>query len=448
MEYDIIIIGAGPAGYVAALRASQVGMKTALVEKSFLGGMCINWGCIPTKAIMESAKVFAKTKKVSEFGIDGIDPLKLTFNWENVKARSKGITKKMSKGIEGLLAKHGVDILWGEAIINDDKSVTVDNKIFTAKDIVIATGSYPAEIDNKTGKDVVINIDKLFELNEIPENIVVYGKGGIAVEMAQFFNLVGKTVTLITPDAKILPAFDEVLQSYIIQKLKDDGIEFIFGGTIDNCKDGVLNTNGKDIKCDRIINCSFRKAIMPVSALNIDTNEWGFIKVDANFETNQPGIFAIGDVNGKSYLSYIASAQGNVVVNKIKGIQSDFSIHNYPLNVYTIPEISQIGVTEQTLMDEAIPYKVTQLPLSSNGKALIEGNTEGFVRILSDRKFGQVLGAQIIAANASDMMAEASAIIQNKGSIYDITQIIHAHPTISEIFTEAGFETMNKAMQE
>jgi dihydrolipoamide dehydrogenase len=448
MEYDVIIIGAGPAGYVAALRASQVGMRTALIEKSYIGGMCINWGCIPTKAIMESAKVFSKTKKVSEFGIDGVNPENLVFNWENVKARSIEITRKMSVGIESLLKKHGVDIIWGEAIINNDKSVNVKGENYIATNLIIATGSHPAEMDNKHKKEIVINIDKLFDLNEIPESVVVFGKGGSAVELAQFFYLVGKKVALITDDKKILPGFDEYLQTYIIQKLRNDGVEFITSGNIENYKDGILKVNGKQIKCDKIINCSFRKAILPESRLNIDTDDRGYIKVDKNFETNQPGVYAIGDVTGKSYLSYIASAQGNIVINKIKGIQSEFSPHNYPLNVYSLPEISQIGSTEQTLITEGIEYKITQRHLSFNGKALIEGNTEGFVRFLSDKKYGQVLGVQIIAATATDMIAEASVIMQNEGSIYDVTQIIHAHPTISEIYTETGFEAMYQAMQE
>jgi len=447
MEYDIIIIGAGPAGYAAALRASQLGMKTALIEKSHIGGMCINWGCIPTKAIIESARIFSKTKKVDEFGIDGVDPLKIVFNWEKVKERSIGITHKLSKGIEGMLKKHGVDIMQGEAIINADKSVSVGDKSFTATDVVIATGSRPAENNNQKFKDIIINIDKLFELKEIPENIVVIGKGGVAVEMAQFFNLIGKSVTLLSNDEKILPGFDEYLQSWMIDKFKKNGIQFI-AGTSENYADGKLLVNGKKIKCDKIINCSLRKAILPECRLNIDLDEKGYIKVDKNLETNQPNIFAIGDVNGKSYFSYIASAQGILVINKIKGIQSDFSVNNYPLNLYSMPEISQIGMTEQKLISEGIEYKITQLPLSSNGKALIEGNTEGFVRFLSDKKYGQVLGAQIIAANASDMISEASAIMQNEGSIFDITQIIHAHPTISEIFTEAGFEAMYRLFSE
>jgi dihydrolipoamide dehydrogenase len=446
MDYDIIIIGAGPAGYAAAIRASQLGMKTALVEKERIGGMCINWGCIPTKAIIESAKNFDKAKRLKDFGIDGINVSKLTFNWKKVKERSKEISSKMSAGVFNILKKNGVEIITGNAVIASDKSVIIDNRNLTAKHIVIATGSSPVEITEKFDESYIINMNRLFELEEIPKNIVVYGKGGIAVEMAQFFNLIGKSVTLITDGEKMLPSFDARLQSYIMKKLADDGVNVITSGMIEKTEGNKIYINGKTILCDKIINCSFRYAILPDNDLNLDLNNWGFIKVKDNFETSVENVFAIGDVNGISYLAHLASAQGLWVVNKIKGIKADFKTSNYPLDLYTVPEIAQIGMTEQQIAEEGIEYKISELPLSANGKALIEGNAEGFMRLISDKKFGQVLGVQIVAAYATDMIAEASAFMQVEGTIYDVAQAIHAHPTISEIFTEASFDAMNKAM--
>jgi dihydrolipoamide dehydrogenase len=448
MDFDIIIIGAGPAGYAAAIRASQLGMKTALVEKDRIGGMCINWGCIPTKSIIESARNFSKAGKISEFGVDGIDISKLTFNWKKVKARARDISSKMSTGILNILKKNGVELITGDAFIASDKSVIIDNRNLTAKNIIIATGSSPAEITEKFDEGYVVNMNRLFELEELPEHIVVYGKGGIAVEMAQFFNLIGKSVTLITDGQKMLPAFDERLQSYIMKKLIDDGVNVITSGKIERTEGNKIFVNDKTITCDRIINCSFRNAVLPITDLNLELNDWGFIKVNDNFETSEENIFAIGDVNGKSYLAHIASAQGLWVINKIKGIQSDFNILHFPLNLYTVPEMAQIGMTEKQLDDEGIEYKISELSFSANGKALIEGSSEGFMRLLSDKKYGQVLGVQIVAANATDMIAEASAFMQVEGTIYDVAQTIHAHPTISEIFTETGFDAMNKAITE
>ncbi len=448
MEYDIIIIGAGPAGYAAAIRASQLGMKTALIEKERIGGMCINWGCIPTKAIIESAKNFNKAKRLKEFGIDGINVSKLTFNWGKVKERAKEISSKMSAGVLNVLKKNGVEIIRGNAVIAADKSVVIENRNLKAKYIVIATGSSPVGITEKFDESNIVNMNRLFDLEEIPENIVVYGKGGIAVEMAQFFNLIGKSVTLITDGEKMLPSFDARLQSYIMKKLADDGVNVITSGMIEKTEGNKIYVNGKTILCDKVINCSFRYAILPDTDLNLDLNNLGFIKVKDNFETSVENIFAIGDVNGISYLAHLASAQGLWVVNKIKGIKADFKTSKYPLDLYTVPEIAQIGMTEQQIAEEGIEYKISELSLSANGKALIEGNAEGFMRLISDKKFGQVLGVQIVAANATDMIAEASAFMQVEGTIYDVAQAIHAHPTISEIFTEAGFEAMNKAITE
>jgi dihydrolipoamide dehydrogenase len=448
MDFDIIIIGAGPAGYAAAIRASQLGMKTALIEKDRIGGMCINWGCIPTKSIIESARNFSKAGRISEFGIDGIDISKLTFNWQKVKVRARDISSKMSTGILNILKKNGVELITGDAFIASDKSVIIDNRNLKAKNIIIATGSSPAEITETFDEGYVVNMNRLFELEDLPEHVVIYGKGGIAVEMAQFFNLIGKSVSLITDGQKMLPAFDERLQSYIMKKLIDDGVNVITSGKIERTEENKIYVSDKSITCDRIINCSFRNAVLPNTALNLELNDWGFIKTNDNFETSEENIFAIGDVNGKSYLAHIASAQGLWVINKIKGIQFDFNVLNFPLNLYTVPEMAQIGMTEKQLEEEGIEYKISELPFSANGKALIEGSAEGFMRLLSDKKYGQVLGVQIVAVNATDMIAEASAFMQVEGTIYDVAQTIHAHPTISEIFTETGFDAMNKAITE
>jgi len=446
MEYDIIIIGAGPAGYVAAIRAGQIGLRTAIIEKENVGGMCLNWGCIPTKSIIESAKVFDKIKNSAEFGIDGIDVSKLSFNWEKTKKRSFGITKKLTAGVKYLLKKNGVEVITGVAKIKSESSILIDNKEYLAKNIIIATGSYPAPVSEKLKDAPVQNLDKLFEIDLIPENIVIYGKGIHAVELSQFFKLIGKSVTIISEEKDFLPKIDEHLITFILKKLKDDGIKLIIGKQIDSYKAGIISVGDEKIKCDKIINCSFRNAIIPESDKTIELTKRGFIKVSNDFETSLKGIYAIGDVTGKSFLAHIASAQGIFVINKIKGIKKGFNQVNYPFNFYTVPEISQIGLTEQDLIAEKVDYKISEFPLSANGKALIEGNTEGSLRILSEKVYGQVLGVQIIAAHATDMISEAAAYMQIEGTVYDVANTIHAHPTVSEIFMEAGFEAVDKAI--
>jgi dihydrolipoamide dehydrogenase len=446
MKYDIVIIGAGPAGYVAAIRAGQVGLKTALVEKKYIGGMCLNWGCIPTKAMIESGKMFARVIGASEFGVDGIDKNQLKFNWEKAKKRSTGIVKKLTGGVEYLLKKNGVDLIMGEAVIHDGKTITVDKRNIECENIIIATGSYPAPLNSDMDPKLVIHLERMFDLPDLPRNIVVFGKGAVAVEMVQFLHMIEKNVSLITPDENIIPGADKYLSDYVLKKFKALSIPVVYADAIGKLDDGLMHVGDTILQCDKVLNCSFRKAIVPKSDVKIVLDENGYIQTGDNMETSVPGIYAIGDVNGRSYLAHVASAQGIWLINKIKGIKSDFDIKNYPLNIYTYPEMAQIGQTEQDLQAEGVDYKLSEFPLSVNAKAMTEGHTEGLIRMFSEKKFGQVLGVQIIADHATDMIAEAAAYMQIEGTIFDISQTIHAHPTVSEIFMEAGFEAVDKAI--
>lgn len=446
MEYDIIIIGAGPAGYVAAIRAGQVGLKTAIVEKIHIGGMCLNWGCIPTKAILESARTFDKIKNASEFGIDGIDLQKLAFNWEKAKNRSKSITKKLTAGISYLLKKNGVELITGTASIVSGNSVMVDDKTITAKNIIIATGSKPVAMDKLFANAPIVEIEKLFTIETIPDNIVVTGNHVSAVEMAQFFKLIGKKTTLVANSPRFMDEMDEYLISYISKKLKSQNIDLFINALPEKFENGDLIIEGKKVKCDLLVNCNSRKAIIPEAEVPLELTERGFIQTNDNFETSIKGVYAIGDVSGKSFVAHVASAQGIYVINTIKGIKAGFNNRAYPINMYTVPEVAQIGLTEKQIKEEGIELKISEFPLSANGKAMIEGNTDGFIRMLSDKKYGQVLGVQIVAPNATDMISEAGAFIELEGTVYDVANIIHAHPTISEIYMEAGFDAFDKAI--
>ena len=446
MDYDLIIIGAGPAGYVAAIRAGQLGLKTAIVEKQYIGGMCLNWGCIPSKAILESAKVFEKTKTLSEFGIDGIDLENLSFNWDTVKKRSKKITKKLTAGINFLLKKNGVEVINGTAKIGADKSVYVDGKKITAENIIVATGSKPKKLDNKLEDAPTVEMEKLFDLKEIPENVVVTGNHVSAVEMAQFFKMIGKKVTLVANSNYFLHGIDQFLIDYITKNIASNGIDLITDSFPSKYSEGKVTVGDKKIKCDLLLNCNSRKAVIPESETPLELTDRGFIKTDKDFKTNISGVYVIGDASGKSFVAHMASAQGIHIVNKIKGVKSNFDYSSYPINMYTSPEVSQIGLTEQMIKEEGYEYKINEFPLSANAKALIEGSSEGFIRMLSDKKYGQVLGVQIVAKHATDMIAEAGAYLRMEGSIYDVANTIHAHPTVSEIYFEVGFDAFDKAI--
>jgi len=445
MEYDVIIIGSGPAGYVAAIRAGQVGLKTAIIEKQDIGGMCLNWGCIPSKAIIESAKYYDRLREADDFGIDGIEMKKISFNWQNAKKRAMRIAKKLTGGVEYLLKKNGVEVIKGEARITGPNSVTVENRSIDATHIIIATGSYPNPLEFDIPEDRLMELEHMYNEKDLPDSVAVVGQGPVAVEMAQFFQMIDKKVTLVTPSKTLIPFADQFLNDYIYNRLKKDKVKMFFGDDIQGYENGKLKVQGKEIEAEKVLNASMRGAVLPPVDIDLQL-EANFIQTDEYLKTNHDSIYAVGDVNGKSYLAHAGSAQGLFVINNIKGIKGEMNLHNYPLNIYTNPEMAQIGLTEEELQSENIQYKVSEFPLSANGKALIEGYKDGSIRMLSERKYGEVLGVQIIAPHATDMIAEASAFMQIESTIYDVARSIHAHPTISEIFMEAGFDAVDKAI--
>ena len=447
--YDLIIIGSGPAGYVAAIRAGQTGLKTAIIEKNQIGGMCLNWGCIPSKSLMESVKLYQRiTKDASRFGIDGIEKGSVSFNWNKAVKRSDGIVKKLTGGVEFLLKKNAVEIIKGEAKIVSANSVLADNRLIEAKNIIIATGSSSPKI-NSSVEGLVIEPEMLFKEREVPQNIVVIGKSPVAVELAQLFGMTGRTVTLVSDTDKIMPKADTYVSDFIINKLKKEKIKILFNVKIDSTdgiyKGGVLNLNGEEIPCDMIINASDRKANMIDSDIAIDVAD-GYISVDEHFETSVKGIYAVGDVNGTSMFAHVGSAQGLNVVNRLGGIEEKLDMQKIPMNMYTVPEAAQIGMTESQVKDLGVEFKISEFSLAANGKAQTEGSAEGFVRILSDIKYGEVLGVQIVAPNATDLINEASAYMQLESTVYDIARTVHTHPTVSEVFMEAGFDAIDKAI--
>ena len=446
MEYDIAIIGAGPAGYVAAIRAGQLGMKTALIEKNDVGGMCLNWGCIPTKALIESAKLLERIKSSDKMGIDGVDPAKLSFNWPKAKKRAGSIVKKLTGGVGFLLKKNGVEVIQGEAVINSPNSISVNNRAIEAKNIIIATGSYPESLNINIPEENFIEIDQLLFLESLPQKILLLGHGPVSLELAQFFRMAGREVALVSKTDDLLPGVDHYLSEFLIKKVKSLGVNIVVSDDL-SLKEGTkIVASGETIDFDLAINCSWRHGIVPDNKVNIELTGDNFIKVNDNLLTSVDGIYAAGDVNGLSYLAHVASAQGIFAVNHIKGVKSGLDIKNYPLNIYTVPEVSQIGMTEQEIKDEGLELKIGEFPLSANGKALTEDASEGFIRILSEKKFGEVLGVQIIAANATDLIAEAAAYISVEATVYDVARTVHAHPTISEVFMEAGMDAVDGAI--
>lgn len=446
MDYDLTIIGGGPAGYVAAIRAGQTGLKTAVVEKKHVGGMCLNWGCIPTKSLLESAKFYQKIKtSASKFGIEGIDKKAISFDWKKAVKRAKGNVRTLTNGVGFLLKKNGVEVIEGEAEILSETEISAANRTIQTKNMIIATGSYPESLPEEYPKDKIIEIEKLMEVESIPENIVITGNGPVAVEMAQFFAMIDKKVTWITFGDELIPHADKYIVDFIKKKFKREKIEIISDAVTGYEGDELVAGDNK-IKVDMIINCRIRKAVLPSSKIDIKLDN-GFIETKPTLQlADYNNIFAVGDVNGRAYLAHTASAQGIHAVNYINGVKKDMDISVNPFNMYSYPEVAQVGLTEEQVKEQDYDYKISEFPMSANGKALTEGETEGVVRLISENNYGEVLGVQIIAPHATDMIAEAATLMEIEGTIYDVAKTIHAHPTVSEIFMEAGFEAVDKAI--
>lgn len=442
MDYDLVIIGAGPAGYVAAIRAGQTGLKTALIEKEHLGGMCLNWGCIPTKAMLESAKLMQRVKAADQFGVEGVDAGAVRLNWRLARDRAIRLVRRMTTSVETLLRKNDVAILAGEAILASPTSVRLEGRLITAKNIFIATGSVPEKKEFPVPAGMVLEIRELMALGTLPGRITIAGAGPNALELAQLLRLAEVEVTLVVPGDKILPNCDPYLSQYALSRLRKDRIRVLLETEVTGATAGGILAGAEEIPCDRLLNCSRRRAVLPGSEIELEQRH-GFLLTDDSLRTNYPTVFAIGDVNGRSLMAHAASAQGLNAVNTVQGLKWQMDLSRFPINIYSFPEIAQAGLTEPEIMSRGIDCKISEYPLSANGKALMEGYFEGFVRLLSEAKYGQVLGVQIVAPHATDMISEAMTLMQMEGTVFDLARIVHAHPTVSEIFLEAGFAAVD-----
>lgn len=444
-NFDLIIIGAGPAGYVAAIRAGQLGLNTAIIEKQNIGGMCLNWGCIPSKALIESVKLFAKIGSAKQFGIEGINTKDLSFNWQKAVGRKDRLVGRLVKGVEFLLKKNNVEIITGEAKITGPKEVMIDSATYSAGKIIIATGSRPnRDAIRNVDMDTVVEVDEFYQRDDLPEAVLVFGGNPAAMETAFILRTIGKKVSLVTPDDSPVPFLDETLTKYLTDKLKKLGVKTYYGAELTKQGEGGVYAGDDFIECEMIINCADRKPIIPeTSGVDIKLDPAGIVEVDGNLKTSIDSIYAVGDVTGQIF-AHIGSAQGIAAVNHIADIKQEIDYKKLPTNIYLDPEISSVGYTEAELKDKGIDYKVGEFPMSANGKAMTEGYMEGFVKVLAESKYGEVMGVHIVAPHATDMIAEAVSIMRLEGTLEDIGQVVHAHPTVSETVMEAVFKAMGR----
>ncbi|WP_277632244.1 dihydrolipoyl dehydrogenase [Avrilella dinanensis] len=452
MKYDIIILGSGPGGYVTAIRASQLGFKVAVVEKENLGGICLNWGCIPTKALLKSAQVFDYLKHASDYG--------LTINGEVDKdfgaviARSRGVAEGMSKGVQFLMKKNKIDVIDGAGKVKPGKKVDVtdkDGKVteYSADHIIIATGARSRELPNlpQDGKKV-IGYRQAMTLPEQPKKMIVVGSGAIGVEFAHFYNSMGTEVTIVEFMPNIVPVEDEDVSKQFERSLKKAGITIMTNSSVekvDTSGNGVKATV-KTAKGEEILEADILLSAVGIKSNieNIGLEETGIktdkdkIQVDEFYQTNVSGYYAIGDVVPGQALAHVASAEGILCVEKIAGLHVEpLDYGNIPGCTYATPEIASVGMTEKKAKEAGYEIKVGKFPFSASGKAKAAGTPDGFVKVIFDAKYGEWLGCHMIGAGVTDMIAEAVVARKLETTGHEILKAVHPHPTMSEAVMEA-----------
>ena len=451
MKYDIIVLGSGPGGYVTAIRASQLGFKVAVIEKENLGGVCLNWGCIPTKALLKSAQVFDYLKHASDYGltVSSFDK-----DFTAVVGRSRGIADGMSKGVQFLMKKNKIDVIDGFGKMKPGKKVAVtaaDGKVtdYDADHIIIATGARSRELPNLPQDGVkVIGYRKAMTLETQPKSMIVVGSGAIGVEFAHFYNAMGTDVTIVEFLPNIVPLEDEDISKQMERSMKKAGVKIMTNSSVER-----IDTSGKGVKA--FVKTAKGEEILEadilLSAVGIKTNlenigleEVGIatdrdkILVNDFYQTNIPGYYAIGDIVPGPALAHVASAEGITCVEKIAGLHVDpIDYGNIPGCTYASPEIASVGLTEKQAIEKGYELKVGKFPFTASGKAKASGAPDGFVKVIFDAKYGEWLGCHMIGAGVTDMIAEAVVARKLETTGHEILKSIHPHPTMSEAVMEA-----------
>jgi dihydrolipoamide dehydrogenase len=452
MSYDIIVIGSGPGGYVTAIRASQLGFKTAVIERESLGGICLNWGCIPTKALLKSAQVYEYLNHAKDYGISA-ENIKADFS--GVVKRSRDVAEGMSKGVQFLMKKNKIDVIMGTAKVKAGKKVEVtgaDGKVSVVegKHIFIGTGARSRQLPNlpQDGKKI-IGYREAMVLPKQPKSLVVVGSGAIGVEFAYFYATMGTKVTVVEFLPNIVPVEDEEVSKQLEKSFKKVGIEVMTDASVesvdtkgDGCKVNVKTKTGNvTLQADIVLSAVGIEA--NITGLGLEETgiktEKGKIITDKYYATNVPGYYAIGDCVGGQALAHVASAEGITCVEKIKGLHVEpVDYDNIPGCTYCQPEVASVGMTEKKAKEAGLQIKVGKFPFSASGKAKAAGASDGFIKLIFDAKYGELLGAHMIGANVTEMIAEIVAIRKLETTGHELIKTVHPHPTMSEAIMEAA----------
>lgn len=445
-KYDVIVLGSGPGGYVTAIRASQLGFKTAVVEKESLGGVCLNWGCIPTKALLKSAQVFEYLKHAQDYGLNVKDA---KHDFDAVVKRSRGVAEGMSNGVKFLMKKNKIDVIEGFGKLKPGKKIDVDGTEYSADHIIIATGARSRELPSlpQDGKKV-IGYRKAMTLDKQPKKMIVVGSGAIGVEFAYFYNSMGTEVTIVEYLPKIVPVEDDEVSKQLERSFKKSGIKIMTSAEVTS-----VDTSGKGVKAtvktkkgEEVLEADIVLSAVGIKSNieNIGLEDVGVavdrdkILVNDYYQTNIPGYYAIGDVTPGQALAHVASAEGILCVEKIAGHHVEaLDYGNVPGCTYCSPEIASVGLTEAQAKEQGYEIKVGKFPFSASGKASAGGNKEGFVKVIFDAKYGEWLGCHMIGAGVTDMIAEAVLGRKLETTGHEVLKAVHPHPTMSEAVMEA-----------
>jgi dihydrolipoamide dehydrogenase len=459
--FDVIIVGGGPAGYVCAIRAAQLGLATAVVEREKLGGVCVNIGCIPTKALLHSAYVAnLLAHDAKELGIE-VGQVKTDYGV--AMRRSRKVSEQNSKGVEFLMKKHKVTVVKGSAVLGGNRTVRVGKDEYQArKAVILATGSRVKgipQIGLEIDKSTVISSDEALFLEKPPATLAIIGAGAVGCEFADIFNAFGTKVTLIEALPRILPLEDPESSDALTKSYKKRGITVIAGVKVKKAnvrKDKVsldIETSGKTetVEAEKVLMAAGRAVNtegLGLKEAGVQLTDRGFIKVDlATLETSAAGVYAIGDVAGPPMLAHKGSREGVVVAERIAGHNPQaIKYDNVPSVTYCHPEVASIGLTEEQVKEKKVEYQVGRFPFSANGRARTANETEGFVKIIRDKKYGEILGAHIVGSHASEIIHELAVARENEYTVEEVDLAIHAHPTLSEAIAEAALDSMGRVI--
>ena len=456
-EYDVVVIGAGPGGYVAAIRAGQLGLKTAVVEADEVGGVCLNWGCIPSKSLLRNAEVLSLFKRAAEFGISYDN---LSYDFGTAISRSRTVVRRLTTGVKSLLKKNKVDLINGFARLEDANTITVDGdaRTITAKNIIIATGTRPRPVPGlEIDGDVVISSREALELPEVPSPVAIVGGGATGVEFAYLYRAYDAEVTLVEILPHLLPSEDEEISRQLERSFSRQGIKALTGSRVTDVKrtpEGVTLTvetpdGSASLDCRRVLVAAGVQGNtdgIGLEDVGIEV-ERSFVRVDDTMRTSVPNIYAIGDVTGKMLLAHVAMAQGVLAVEGIAGIRSPaLDYKKMPRATYCNPQVTSFGYTEKEAGEMERSVKIGKFPFQANGKALALGEPEGMVKLVVDADTDEIIGAHMIGPEVTEVLPEIAVTGMLEGSVNELGLLVHSHPTLSEAVKEAALAANGEAI--